>query len=523
MTSTPHRRPGDAKLPTLVAGLLVGALVGGGLVPLVGSETVTTSPGTPDFLSTDPSGAASAMTAGGATVPGGGTGSAAAGGGSAGSGSSDGQATDPGASGAGPTPGSAPAALTASDVGVTPEVIRIGAETLNCEGCAAFGVETSPNSHGAIAQAFVEDINQRGGIHGRRVELFTADYDPVEDGVNGGGTQRAACIALTERHQVFAVVQGGTFENSCIYGEHATTLITNVEPAAVDPDTFNQSEGRLWTINASTARTLTNWARQLVRQGIVAPGLPFGVVTQEVNGHDRLVQQYLVAELTRLGVPPTRVSVMPGNIATFPLAASSEGAAMRRAGIQTVLLALDAAVNTGLWIQEAERNGWRPQYLLSEFPSGANDFVGGQQPDSFAGAIAISNTPEGSLEQVLAEPSMRRCLDIWERASGATTLEIDRGWVATYCNAIRLFEIAATNAGPNLTRETFAQGMAAIGSTGLAGLVGGQGRFGGPTGFGPVQWSAATITNTKVWTVPCPRADSDGACWVETRQDPMEV
>lgn len=518
------------QLPTLATGLLIGALLSGGLVPLLGTDVVTSSAGTPGIFGAE-AGPAGSVPVGGASSGAltDATGSTSGGSGGVAAGSTSGgeaPASLGGAPGSATEPGSgAPVELTASDVGVTPEVIRIGALTLNCGGCAAFGLSLTPTSHAEIVQTFVEDLNARGGILGRRVELHTRDFDPVADGVSGGGTQRAGCIELTERRQVFAVVHGGTFSNACIYGEHSTPLITTTEPSAADPDAFNQSSGRLWTLAPSSARTLTNWARQLVAQGILTPTTRYGIVVQEYDGQNVLVDRYLIAELERLGVPPTHVALMPGNVATFPTAAAAEEAAMRTRGIDHVLLALDQAVNSGLFIQQAERNGWRPRYLVSEFPSGANDFTGGSQPSSFEGAIGIAHTPAWGITQARQDPAVRRCLDVWERHTGAPTLESDVAWVLSYCTSLRVFEIAATIAGPNLTRDALVQGIAAIGPIELPGYVGAQGTFGGPYGFGPVRWSAVDRTNTMTWTNACPRSDDrDGRCWVETRAgDRMDV
>ena len=264
---------------------------------------------------------------------------------------------------------------------------------------------------------------------------------------------------------------------------------------------------------------MTNWARQLVAQGIITPATRYGVVMQEYDGQNVLVNRYLVDELTRLGVPPTHVAVLPGNVATVPTSAATESAAMRSRGIDHVLLALDQAVNSGLFIQQAERDGWRPRYLVSEFPSGANDFMGAQQPTSFEGAIGIAHTPAISNTQLRQDPAARRCLDVWEGHTGSETLTPDIIWVLNYCHAMRIFELGATNAGPVLTRDAFAQGLAAVGALELPGYVNGQGSLGGSYGFGPVKWSAVDFTSTMTWTNTCPRSDDDnGRCWVETRE-----
>jgi hypothetical protein len=521
--------PRRIQIPTLFAGLLAGALLAGGLVPLVGADIPPVASGTPGIFGPEDelpgSGTAAALTPEDQDESERPDGAGTTSGASGASGSPTGPARAPGASPSQDPAAGQGAGLPASDVGVTAETIRIGALTLYCPGCAAFAVQLSSTRHRDIAQAFADDVNRRGGIHGRRLELFTADYDPVEDGVRGGGTQRAGCIELTARRQVFAVLQGGTFSNACIYLEHGTPLITHTEPSASDPDSFNQSGGMLWTVAASSPRTLTNWARQLVGQGLLTRATRFGVVTQQFDNQDALVDRYLIGELARLGVPPTHVAVMPANLAMFPVAASTEVAAMRRQGVDHVLLALDQAVNSGMFIQQAERDGWRPQYLVSEFPTGVNDFTGGQQPPSFDGAIAIANTPARSAAEFRAQPLVASCLEVWERHSGRPTLDDDVGWVLNYCNSMRIFERAATAAGPVLTRESLVRSLAGLGQVDLAGQVAGRGRLGGPYGFGSVKWSAVQYTNTKVWHRSCPRADTGSAgCWIEVRYgDPMDV
>jgi hypothetical protein len=536
---TPAPRLGGRRLQTaaVVGALIFGVVIGGGLVPLVGTDVVdTTATGTPSVFGTASGGAGSGSAGGDGSVPG----ASSAPGGESVDGASPGgptpggtggtaTGTESGAPTATGTPGSdqagPPVPLTATDVGVTADVIRIGAQTQACRACANVGVGTSSVSHALIVRAFVDDINARGGIHGRTVEVFTADYDPVQDAVSGGGTQRAGCLELTERRQVFAIVHGATGStNGCVYNEHATPLITTFE-GGFDPETFNDSEGRLWTIMASNGRILVDWARQLVARGLLTPDTRYGIVTEETGDSDAVVDRYLASELTRLGMPPTHVAVMPQNTAVFPTSAAQQVAAMRAAGVNTVLYALNI-VSAGLFTQAAERDGWRPQYLVSEFPNGANDFSGGQHPASFEGAIAISTTPERSQAEVRADPESRRCLDIFEQAAGRpAAYPGEFGPVFMYCRTVQLFELAATIAGPNLTRESFVRALAQVGRVAMPDLVGSQATFGGAYGLGPVKWSGADLTNVKVWTTACPRDDdNDGRCWVITSSGtPMDV
>ena len=56
------------------------------------------------------------------------------------------------------------------------------------------------------------------------------------------------------------------------------------------------------------------------------------------------------------------------------------------------------------------------------------------------------------------------------------------GNIVPYCNLFRIFEMAATLAGPKLTHETFVSGIEAIGELELAG--------GGPGSLGPGKFDA---------------------------------
>lgn len=97
--------------------------------------------------------------------------------------------------GSGPTaPGGAAAGNTASDRGVTPTEVRVGVVVGKS---SPLGPDTFSSSlYGA--QAFFDDLNSRGGVHGRRVRLFVCD-----DG--GDGPRNVRCVRqLIDRDRVFA-------------------------------------------------------------------------------------------------------------------------------------------------------------------------------------------------------------------------------------------------------------------------------------------------------------------------------
>lgn len=481
MTDAPHHRPRRLQVPTLVAGLAVGALLAGAVVPLTGDDVSSTTGATvPGFLQD--------VTPG---DPGSGAGS-------------DGAATttptssvDGGAPGSTTTtrPGSGPAdgPRTASDVGVTPDVIKVGGQIIQCAACKSLGTEV-PSNIPDIAQAFVDDINARGGINGRRVQLVVRQFDAVGDALAGTNTERAACVDLTEKEKVFAALPLGTANPECLYDEHKTPIINAVSLGDLDPETFNASEGRLWLLPASTRRRMVNLGDQLVATGLVKPGEKYGIVASGNRGIDKPVRQWLVPQLQARGVPPSQVAYLPADAAAQPAAIASEGARMRQAGISKVLL-VPELVAAQLWVQEAERNSWKPQYLTGDLGT-ANQEVGAKTlGKSFAGAIAVSSTlPDGTVN-----PARTRCFDLWTKKAGRPMTTVEEPYVLGFCDSFKLLEEGMRRAGVDLTRRTFAQGMARIGQVTLAAVPGSVGSVGGAYAFGPVKWSASDTWIVKRW------------------------
>ena len=94
--------------------------------------------------------------------------------------------------------------LTATARGVTAETITIGVSYLDIDQLVQLSI--SPATWGdqeLVIQALVDDINNRGGINGRRVEVVMDKYSPI-----GTTEAEAACLRLTEDNEVFAVLFG---------------------------------------------------------------------------------------------------------------------------------------------------------------------------------------------------------------------------------------------------------------------------------------------------------------------------
>lgn len=474
----PRRVP---RLPTVLSLLALLSILAGSVVVLARDaiDSTTAASGTPLIF-------APAVGADGAPLPTAGT-----------AGGPDSGQTDPGAAGGPGTTGAlagGDAPLTASDVGVTAEEINLGAILIRCADCGSFGAPLSRHLP-AITQVLVDDINRRGGINGRRVELTVSQFDPIADALNGGDSERQSCIDITEQARSFAVISVGASRPACMYDEHATPVLAPYPTSEADPDTFNRTEGRIWLVNPTARRTLTNWADRLASEGLLRSDEPFGIVTTEALDYDGPVRDVLVPALQARGLDPARVSVLPPDYASQPSAAAVEGASMRSDGINTVLLAGDIG-GMLVFVQDAQRNDWSPQWMLTDYGLPANEVGASVMPSAFVGATAVSvEGPIGS--PVQPSPAYARCHQLWEAYAGGPTAPEDELFLVYLCDLLSMFEQGAARAGPNLTRRTLAQGLAAIGTFDVASLVGGRGSLGGPYAFGPVKWSVGIATVVK--------------------------
>ncbi len=116
-----------------------------------------------------------------------------------------------------PTPEPTPIVLTASFRGVTEDTIRIGVGywDVSVFGFGFFG-EPQP-----VWDALIGAVNAEGGIYGRSLEAYIAGFNPALP-----NEMLAACITLTEDHQVFAVLGGLRGDaNFCVSEQHETIHI----------------------------------------------------------------------------------------------------------------------------------------------------------------------------------------------------------------------------------------------------------------------------------------------------------
>jgi len=117
-----------------------------------------------------------------------------------------------------------PSQSAAPGAGVTATSIKIGVSLLDFA-CIESFTDSIRIGEQAVYQAFIDHINEGGGIQGRKLVPVFEKFCPI-----GTATILAACTKFTEDANVFAVI--GTFYDpsgdaqTCVAGQHHRVLVT---------------------------------------------------------------------------------------------------------------------------------------------------------------------------------------------------------------------------------------------------------------------------------------------------------
>lgn len=397
-------------------------------------------------------------------------------------------------SASGPTGGPSAVKLTATDVGVTSDSVKLGVVLLDL-GAAGHLVgglgNASADQQQAALQVYIDEANKAGGINGRKIVPDYTKYDPV----NGDATNN--CNQLTEDDKVFAVISEGVYGAPvlCFTQQHATPLI-NVG-GYVD-EYYQRSSGLLLTMQPTKQRSAVNSVYQLDAQGKLA-GKTIGVFTSSAGDDDVAAKTGTVPALQRRGYKVAHMSDLSADTGTASSEIPVEVNQMRAAGVNLIFLQTNVLLDTQ-FVQQADSSGYRPTYVLGDSESNVSDFFLSNMPASFTG---LANTVSRTGEQRVGAPEPAvdaNCRTVFETA---TKQQLARG-TAQYettmgaCNQIRTFVAAARATGPQLTRARLSGGYQGMGSFPLAYTAGGS--------FGPGKFDAADFSRPVV-------ADMSCRCW----------
>jgi ABC-type branched-subunit amino acid transport system substrate-binding protein len=521
----PARSRGNSAV--LLIGVVIGLLVAGLAIPFTFGERLTTSaaaPGSdsldvadlaevaeggagdaavPDGLGAGPgtpgagpeTGEPGSGPAGdtGAVAPGGGAGSAGTTG--AGGTTSTGAGTT-GTERSGGDVGQQP--LTATDRGVTADSVKVGFTMLDTGGLGRVGVGigVTVEQQEAGWRAYVKDINERGGLNGRKVVPVFASFDPLSE-----SSQRQACLRLTQDEKVFAVVGGFNFPVaiSCVARENQTPLFSGY--AGTPDEIFEQSGGLFVTMYPRASRMMAISAAALDAAGKLK-GRTIGILNSFANDPSGRTGEALEQVLEARGhTVKARVNLSADSgtaSSQVPVAVSQ----FQREGINTVFL-LNGVVSATQFVQQAESQAYRPAYHMTDWSQNNNDFTVQNMPQSFDGTIGTTHI-SGNGNKVPPGPEnagSARCRQIYDAHSGRTLAQrgtAEYGATTQNCDTILAFEKAAKAAGPQLTRRSVVAAVPSLGAFPIGNW--------GPGSFGPGKVDFSDQVRFQVFDFAC-------KCW----------
>lgn len=358
--------------------------------------------------------------------------------------------------------------LTASFRGVTEDTIHVGISMLDFQALVSAGLSSEGwGDQELVWQTYIDDLNANGGINGRMVQPVYSFYSPVVV-----AEAEASCVELTVDNETFAVLGGylGPTEdtNPCVTGVNETILVGG----RITDERLEQSVAP-WIMAPATRERRLDIFTELLDQDDRIEGRKIAVVgsvelADVAEAAPEVLESYGADEVLYI-----TNDVAQGDIQGLNDAWSIYAEAISAFGAEAVMLigagqgGVRGIYNNGLdvevWVLEADSLN----NLGTETP-----------PEAADGAISTSGLTD--IEQFEDPVIQEECIAVFNAAnpdieviSPADVVEGEEHWfnsVINYCYWLRLFEIVATEAGADLTQDSFAAAIESLGPIDLPGF-----------------------------------------------------
>ena len=361
--------------------------------------------------------------------------------------------------------------LTASWTGVTEDTIRLGFTTSDLVELKAMGlVDLDRGDPQQVLDALIADVNDRGGIHGRLIEAHLEVLLPID-----ATAADAACVRMTEDDPVFAVlapfVGPNTTLNPCINDTNETIIVGG----APTPSQLEISRAPWLSDRMFSDRRLRGVVQLLEEAGLLGDIVGVSVTAEEQS----VANEIVIPALQELGkeIVDVVLSVEVGDQLAAATAWETFIERFRVEGVDSVVM----VENTGTFgATELARSGLDAEYLIVD----SNALVSGigrrgEIDNALLNGVIGSGGASEDEEWELA--ATQDCVRVFEAAHPDITVvptsqvaEGDSDWLGNimiFCAPLRLFEQAATAAGPVLTHESFLAGAESLGEIELPGQV----------------------------------------------------
>ena len=334
--------------------------------------------------------------------------------------------------------------------GVTDDAIKVGITYVDLK---AIG-DIASLDHGDYEKAFrnmIDQINEEGGINGRKLEPVFAPINPV-----GTEPSEAACTKLTQDEKVFAVV--GFFQADAVLCPLEAG--TAVFGGQMSPERIERAKAPWYSSESST-----DLQTDIITAMAEAGDLDGKVALFASAFEEEQVDEVILPLLDDLGIELTEKAVVDSGEQVDITAANAQTKVIAErfeaAGVEKVL----AIGTNGLgWASGVESTDYRPQLLLTD-PGSIQGYVSDKAGrDLSVLDDAVAGNLYGPAQNIWELPAMQDCIEVQE-AGGVPVPEPDslpEGAGSTYvagttaCTVMALFQQLVDAAGEDLNYGSLA-------------------------------------------------------------------
>ena len=359
------------------------------------------------------------------------------------------------------------APLTASDQGVTPTTIKVGAVLLDLRAATAVGLGLENyelETQRRIFDTHVDRLNASGVLGGRKVVLVFATYDPISS--SGENSGPAICRRLAKDEKVFAVIGLTYTAGACAAVQYRIPVITSFADLE---SVYAASDNYMITSLPSYERIGRNWSAYLLDSGL-SKGKKVGLLNVKDGALEELSADAAQATLSQLGQPLTYRAQLTNDQASAQSQIPVEVQRMKSLGVQQVMLPTNF-LTAITFMQQAEQQGWYPTYLTSNIGAlASNGLIRKGPARSLDNVIGVSSSTGISPEGRTEPPDDKDCRETYNRINPQSKQFAygEDGPYGLICMVVRLFGAIAGPTGPDLTRRGFVATVQTLGPGTLA-------------------------------------------------------
>ena len=279
--------------------------------------------------------------------------------------------------------------------GVTDEEIALGVAVL--EFPEALGLDWGNQQE--IWDIMIQDVNAKGGIHGRQLVPTYANYSPIDL-----ATADTACVELTEDIEVFAVLGGFT---GLVSDANTCFALAGVAQFGVSPEPDIAPDVPWVAAEADENRRMALWANYLIEEGLL-DGKNFAIAAFEPRISD--VEENLLPVLADAGLEPTDefyTSFTGSDQTALDAEMAIWAERMNTAGIEHVFLVDDGIGLIGDLVEAGYAGDASSDWTLSLADEEADNGV------DLSGTLSMSPISD---REAWDTPKVQECRDIVEAA-----------------------------------------------------------------------------------------------------------